>query len=554
MFLAYGAQELRRFIQRNRDRLSREALTLALQIGVPASLLKMSSWTARLVMKGVHNLSRDPYNTRSRKRRRLTDAPRITRSRARRLALPAPPPQLLLPGPRDRSGDSRALVLYRGGQPVNAPGEKMKRAGVYQGKFRRPKKVKKPQSSITGKFEFKITQQALRCAYVGHSALPLQATLKFLGCAIVQWYLKSIRLGTTLLTSKIGAVLGPSAGSLLQFDMAVKSTIAQGPGTPEIPNLIQAVALVDDTWEDFAIRISDALIDGVRTYVLSSAAGTVAFVRQRMMFSQMAIGAYAANGTHDLPKRIINASDLILCVSGESYMQLQNRTQAETGGDEIDVVDANPLRGKVYEVNGSLFRFKEIDDSVVAGNLIEMRANAATGIIQDGDYVPIPGATGAPYSTTNFSGMVQYLTKPPRPEFFRGKVKAAYVRMEPGAIKQSRVKAVVEKSLEQWCQWLMRLNLRYESANGGNVFGPTSLESMDDGRNTVNFTKTKLYAFEKMCDTTVLTDPVTDFNNPGQITLGAEVTLFMKAWSKSKTSYSTSAVTDYKVIAQVPPP
>jgi len=210
---------------------------------------------------------------------------------------------------------------------------------------------------------------------------------------------------------------------------------------------------------------------------------------------------------------------LKITISGKSVMQIQNRTSNESGGtnaDDVDVNDANPLRGKQYDLrHGSNYELRNVNDN--SGTKQSIDSNPGSGVISTAE------RTGAGAGTTTFGTMEQYLKKPPQASLFRSRIQSKYVGIDPGVIRRSVVFSKSTRSLDAWCRWITENSLLAIRASGA-----------VDGEQTVNglylmatyrniwLSSSRMFGLEKVCDTIAP-------GNGDQIEVGYEVILNMAA-------------------------
>ena len=155
-----------------------------------------------------------------------------------------------------------------------------------------------------------------------------------------------------------------------------------------------------------------------------------------------------------------------------SLMTIQNRTKATaTTPGEVDEsalsVQNNPLIGRVYETSSNGF----LPNYQISG--------AAFSPL-------IANKTDGNFEATE-SGALEGVRKPPQPFFFHG-VKSRIVKLNPGEIKKDFIRSTSRMTLERFMD-VFNADLTNENQT-------TPLNTIK-----VNWGKSRLYAFEKVCNT-----------------------------------------------------
>jgi hypothetical protein len=346
---------------------------------------------------------------------------------------------------------------------------KMPRFGPYilrgAPKFRRPKK--KPFRGVTPamqKIETGGLKAANHCVYVGHTTHPLKATIRAVAMSVIHLYMRSIKTHVVLWTDKVG---GNYANPNVKLELTYWYRTSPDNQTP-IQGGVTSVNQM--TWISFA----DALANNWMTNCTNA---TEHFSLQDIVFKSEASDATLINV---FPYRKFIAQDIKIEVVGTSNMQIQNRTQGTS--TDTDDVARNPLRGKQYSFKGSYPGMKSWGYNAAGDDMI---ANTETGVLAYAD------STGTGPSTSTFVPEVEaQLKKPPPPTFF-GRVKRSnYVKMQPGDVRKSYIRASVTRSLNQW----MRTFFAFFSESNGNVSAGNTLMKHNVGEGV-------FFALEKLCDT-----------------------------------------------------
>ena len=139
-----------------------------------------------------------------------------------------------------------------------------------------------------------------------------------------------------------------------------------------------------------------------------------------------------------IPAQLWDATELYITITGNSIMQVQNRTVAGDTNAQTTSIEANPLVGKEYLLTGNNARVR--DFTVLTNNTSQQfGTDADTGMLGLGSD-----------SSTLSTAFQNALKQPPLGNYFFNCKGSKTVRLEPGAIKRSSVYKSVTKTLNQW--------------------------------------------------------------------------------------------------------
>lgn len=443
----------------------------------------------------------DAVERRDRRVRRVEDAPMEVEP----VSEPTPEPT---GAPKSIVGAKRSLSKMR--------------TSIVGKRFRRPKYKRDARVRyIRGKYEISTVAQAFECAYVGHTALPLQVVLKYLGLAFIELYTRDAGIAMPRIDLPVQRYpSGTTDSTTLTFWYNYQRTDGRTTDSTATTRVTTS-SVTGQTWEGFAIQIMN--------HILSNFNSSSSIRNQTKMYM---FGFHdAATDNNQYPARQYNVDEMYIELVGKSILMMQNRTDSTTGSASTDVVDANPIRGKHYSTRGSDFTFKD--------NFLGLAATSADRNIPRFIMSPQTGTVTAADRRWNgvslvsdfTPDMIQYVRKPPSAKIFKGAVRERFVRMLPGQIRKNVVRAKVKKSLNGWLNWLITFN---SAASVANYTGDVNTDYY-----RVPFTNSDLFAFEEMCDTSTNTEENT-------VTIGCEWILNVGSRGYIKKHRYVYPVTDYK--------
>lgn len=342
--------------------------------------------------------------------------------------------------------------------------------------------------------------EAYNCAYVAHSSHPKAMVVKHLALAAIQQYCKDAKITHRYFTEKICRPdsSGPTAGSVL--DCRVQFSSGSGAGVAQ-----QVSATNTDTWEGFAIKVANML-----TEYLSN--GTDYHLMYILFQGQI---PSSTASIFSFPHIVYNGDELMITLVGKSILQLQNQTpggdQGEAADDSVLAIDVNPLRGKMYEINGDRICPKD----TTLGTSLEQWTSGIYGQLKFYDQATASDPWPAAYKP--------FITKPPIANFWAHCTKSRYVNLVPGQVRKDVLSHTVTKSLKGWLRSMADVLAAQTSPN-------TTLTDLSTSYvERCPFTRTHLFALEKMCDTSVATT--------NQIKVGFEIVLNMSSYTRVKRKF-----------------
>lgn len=186
------------------------------------------------------------------------------------------------------------------------------------------------------------------------------------------------------------------------------------------------------------------------------------------------------------------ASELFISVKGESAIQVQNRTKADTGTDdnkeESSSIFANPLRGKYYKFSNGRPELKS------PGTVTGVQKTVFSYTTRGGS-IATQDQTGIGVSDYN-SSVYFALKKPPSGNMFTNCRSTKYISASPGEIVRSKIEATVTKSL---ARWMVALRAKWTQTVTKDF---TNLKVTEDPWD-YKLGLSHIYGFEKMCDTAI---------------------------------------------------
>jgi len=214
------------------------------------------------------------------------------------------------------------------------------------------------------------------------------------------------------------------------------------------------------------------------------------------------------------------AEDIYITVKGESGLQVQNRTNAETsdvsGRENSDSIYNNPLRGKYYTFRSSRPILRDPENLTATQN-DTMQYGSQFGDIRTGDRESA--------ILTDWNNAVENtLQKPPPGNTFSNCATTKYMGVKPGEIVKSKVQHTVRMNL---ALWMDKFSSKFETAAVKTLAGLLTDRDPFDWR----VGKSHIFGLEKTCDTSSTTSQ--------EVTVGLEVNLFMVAKMDHRRKFST---------------
>jgi hypothetical protein len=369
------------------------------------------------------------------------------RGLASRTGLPLVDHRVHLPKGRRRSV-SRATTRRRGASAAR----KRKTWSVgYMGRgFKKPYRATlKPNYYVTGavsKIEQGSVVQDDNCVFVGHSTNANNAVFQTVWVAI----LKELLYKAGVQVQSFQQVIPNSSGYAVSLDWFPSGVTNNATST--ITFTLASNGSVDDMWNGLYAQMK------TRGAAIWQVALPVS-IRLHVAGTDLSF----------LPLR-----NSLIQIETWSLMTIQNRTKATaTATEGIDEsalsVQNNPLVGRVYETSSNGF----LPNYQIAGQAFSPL---------------IANKTNGNFDATE-SGAFGDIRKPPQPFFFHG-VKSRIVRLNPGEIKKDFIRSTAKMTLERFMD-VFNADLTNENQSAPNIQSTIK----------VNWGKSRLYAFEKVCNT-----------------------------------------------------
>nr|QKI28985.1 Cap [Forsythia suspensa CRESS virus] len=261
------------------------------------------------------------------------------------------------------------------------------------------------------------------CAYIGHGSCP-QVIMRrlMLGCI-----LKTIirRLGMSISNCNQPLTFLTQNDQILiririNVETATEATIAY------------TLAANQPTFQ--------AVLDGlVNAWVVAVQAQTFESSQEWVLVEAM----FSPAGTGDLTAVRIPLENAVLSFSAVSALKVQNRSVPNADDDQSDEVDRIPVKGRIYEFQGSGTHFKRT--ALAAIGEVNFQP---VGEKQDGIFTYSAGVAGG----------ADVLKEPPIPYNFVRCKRASKVNCDPGAIKTSVVKTKRNVSLTSLLRYCVGTN------------------------------------------------------------------------------------------------
>lgn len=174
----------------------------------------------------------------------------------------------------------------------------------------------------------------------------------------------------------------------------------------------------DSTWWDLANEWfthmgADAAFQKTGTFLFDKA----------MIFAKV---NDATNSTIVPPVMSLNMRGLKISYSASHTLFIQNRTRDSGGEDNVETIDANPIKGKLYEINTNSLQL----------SLMGHDPGAAVGTpnFESGRFLI------EPQKWTKDGAMQQMMARPPSKAAFRRCSASRNIMLQPGEIKKATVK------------------------------------------------------------------------------------------------------------------
>lgn len=348
----------------------------------------------------------------------------------KRKSRPYPPP----PSKRMRLDDPTPVNLISGKLAVGR-----NRGGSYRGRFkkarRRKLRMSVPRNGVVYKQENgSIVQSSIRdSVYVGHAIAPgtawrtiCRALLKQI-FALGQIHIVNYRDQVDLLLDRVLTVNTAGYRIAYWYRETSDATNVFDRGSVDL----NVVAGSGETWEDWAVLLED----NIRTTVPSAADNY-----GELYFSRFELALIS--GDQVTTVGVLDMENLMVDMKFSSHLVLQNRTNDAAGNTNIFSTSNNPIHGKVYRsekgwCNG--FSLSRTTLSTPGLGYDPLFTFASTGII----------------TTTSGNTEEEILKKPP-PAWVLGTNKVSAVKMQPGAVRNSKLSWSASMKFNTWVQKLQK--------------------------------------------------------------------------------------------------
>jgi hypothetical protein len=306
--------------------------------------------------------------------------------------------------------------------------------GTYHGKFLKPtRKVKKTYYPCQCKDERSVgSVAATGTSYLIHGSHPTKYVARMMGMAMIHKYFAQnghqIRNWTTVAGVQTGL------GAANTINLTVVMVLQRRDDAASDPQY-QAILTIAGT--PSYLELADSLANGLINQCNNVSEDM--FVKELQWRSD----GTGSSGTN-MASKIWDATEVSITIYGKSLVNIQNRTAAGDVGDTTltTSIYANPLHGKHYTIKGFGTHVRDGATTTTGKNTV-MTPNSLSGVFAI-----------ASNSTTVDSQAQDALKQPPLGNYFYNCTKTQYIRLEPGAIKQSVCSATVTKTLNQWLRVL----------------------------------------------------------------------------------------------------
>jgi hypothetical protein len=357
----------------------------------------------------------------------LPGNPGARKRRAEKISRGVPSKRVKKESPQVKSESSKQdkKMVKRGGHVARLTG-----TGHYQGKFVRPRKrVKKVKYPCIVKDERAVSASDPKCQYVVHASHPPKYVMRMIGMALTHKYFASN--GIWIRNWEDAAGIPTGVGTSTTTNLRVVSVSQADANSSSDPDFtILATMGGSDSYLQFADKLSDGLINLVTN---SSEDLFISSLQWRST-------ADPTNPDVNIAYQVWDATEINIEVYGKSMLNLQNRTRAGDTGDSslTTSIYSNPLHGKHYHLKGNGARIRDLGVGS-ANTSAQFVTDSATGLVALGSQETILGLQAQ-----------DALSQPPLPNYFFNCSGSSYIRLEPGAIKQSTCYTTVTKTLNKW--------------------------------------------------------------------------------------------------------
>jgi len=151
----------------------------------------------------------------------------------------------------------------------------------------------------------------------------------------------------------------------------------------------------------------------------------------------------------------------ILSIAMSSHMTIQNRTKSAAGASDTTQVDAQPLKGPVFEFSTGIPKLKSGSPAVM-------------------NYIPLAGLILVRAGQLAGSDVLAY-REPPVKSAYQNVIKSAYARLNPGAIKSMTIGTDCKG---YYGNVLHKLKLDSDNSNYSRVYGKSQMAIFEEELNS----------------------------------------------------------------------
>lgn len=403
---------------------------------------------------------------------------------------------------------------YRSGSGARNVSRKVKGYGLPSGPVKKVTKGRKVTKQDPYKVDLKIERGesyvGFHCMYPGGVTHPLYYTYLSMCYALIRFFMRKAKVdfGSFYDIPMMPSVNGAKWGVRYYY-------VAEGDNPSDLVGV--SVDMSDaGSYEACAIRLSNSLVE---TFGANNQIRKMTQIVCHPSFPNV----LAKSDECTIATQVYNARDLYISIKGESSIQIQNRTLADsTAGDQRDSSNIfnNPLRGKYYTFKSGRPFIRNLAWGVVP-NRYSFENNSNGSITQQDRF-----ATGP--SGTNFSEVVATeLRKPPAGTYFINCVTTKHTNVMPGAILHSRIQDTAVHSINKWLSiFKSKFDLVLNKSLAGLLAAGEPLD--------YHVGKSHMYGLEKMVDT--------DQVSTNQLEIGHEHNLFMSSKAYYRPRAGTVAI------------
>jgi len=324
--------------------------------------------------------------------------------------------------------------------------------GTYQGKFSKAKKgiTKEGQYSNQGILATNETYGTVQdpdCVYLMHTAVDQQNLMRNMCIALFRKLLKKGGIDVTSIDAVIPAVAFNDA-TTFKFELSTTTD-----GVESV--YVNVLCSTGETLYSLSNQFLSAFTLIAAGYTSSTSGGNAGNdIRPYKLYFRTI--TYDGSGTVYPLQAVLNLNEEKMHVYGYSNIKIQNRSLASDSSSDRESVSSNPLQGKVYKFNTI--------------PIARDKANYVLGQMEMFDSIMLARAAELEYA----------MREPPPSTVFTNCKGSAKIKLEPGAIKTSKVE--YEKSM-MFLTYLQRIGGRFGTAPNNQVYEsifPCELFALED--------------------------------------------------------------------------